>query len=156
MSAPTPPREPSHGAARTRRPERVAGLFIAVAWAALAFAVFGILAVLLDRDPVEQRVSPLFGPAAILLSLVVVYLGIVFTVPRRAPWLGALATAAGVFLVILTAALVVDTALVLEQATSPFVLTAVLLALAPPIGAWAWFRRAAIDDEAGRMGRPPL
>lgn len=133
-----------------RHPERVAGLFVAVAWASLVFAVFGVLAVVLDRDPVEQAVSPFFGVAALLLALGVVYAGIVFTVPRRSPWLGALATAATVYLVILGSAVVADTALALEQATSPFVLAAVLLAPAPPIGCWAWFRRAAIDA-AGRL-----
>jgi hypothetical protein len=126
-----------------RHPERVAGLFVAVVWAALVFAVFGVLAVLLDRDPVEQPVSPYFGLAAIVLALGVVYLGIVFTVPRRSPWLGAVATAAGVYLVIVVAAFVVDTALTLEQVASPFVLAAVLLALVPPIACWAWFRRPA-------------
>ncbi len=142
MSAPTPPSEVPDPPERMRHPERVAGLFVAVVWAALVFAVFGILAVLLDRDPVEQRVSPYFGLAAILLGLVVVYLGIVITVPARTPWLGAVATAAGVYLVVLAAAFVVDTALTLEQAVSPFVLVASLLALAPPVGCWAWFRRA--------------
>ncbi|MFT4283744.1 MAG: hypothetical protein QM598_02790 [Protaetiibacter sp.] len=136
MSAPTPP--PDRG--RPRHPERVAGLFVAVVWAALAFAVFGVLAVVLDRDPVEQPVGPYFGLAAILLSLGVVYLGIVFTVPARRPWLGALATAAGVYLVILAAAAIVDTSLALAQAGSPFVLAAALLALAPPIACWAYFR----------------
>lgn len=136
MSAPTPP--PERG--RRPHPERIAGLFVAVVWAALAFAVFGVLAVLLDRDPVEQPVGPYFGLAAILLSLGVVYLGIVFTVPARRPWLGALATAAGVYLVILAAAAIVDTSLALAQAGSPFVLAAALLALAPPIGCWAYFR----------------
>jgi hypothetical protein len=139
MSAPTPPSE------RTPHPERVAGLFVAVAWGALAFAIFGVLAVLLDRDPVAQRVSPYFGLAAILLALGVVYLGIVFTVPARTPWLGAIATAAGVYLVVVGAAFVVDTALTLEQAVSPFVLAAALLALAPPIACWAWFRRAEVS-----------
>lgn len=134
-----------------RHPERVAGLFVAVAWGALVFATFGVLAVLLDRDPVEQAVSPFFGVAVILLALGVVYAGIVFTVPQRSPWLGAVATTASVYLVILGAAIVVDTALALEQAMSPFVLAAVLLAPAPPIGCWAWFRRASIDTVA----RPP-
>lgn len=142
MSEPIPPSEPSRPPEPSRHPERVAGLFVAVVWAALAFAVFGVLAVLLDRDPVEQRVSPYFGLAAILLALVVVYLGIVFTVPARSPWLGAVATAAGVYLVVVAAAFVVDTALTLEQAVSPFVLTSALLALVPPIGCWVWFRRA--------------
>jgi hypothetical protein len=142
MSERIPPSEPP------RHPERVVGLFVAVGWAALVFAVFGVLAVLLDRDPVQQRVSPYFGLAAIVLSLAVVYLGIVFTVPRQRPWLGALATAAGVYLVILVAAFTVDTALTLEQVVSPFVLAAVLIALVPPIACWAWFRHAAVRRDS--------
>lgn len=141
MSEPIPPSE------RPRHPERVAGLFVAVGWAALVFAVFGVLAVVLDRDPVEQPVGPYFGLAAILLALGAVYLGIVFTVPARSPWLGAVATAAAVYLVILVAAFVVDTALTLEQAVSPFVLAAALLAAVPPIACWAWFRRTAAGGD---------
>ncbi len=135
MSAPTPPPDE-----RPRHPERVAGLFIAIAWAALVFAVFGVLAVLLDRDPVEHPVGPYFGLVAILLALAVVYLGIVLTTPARTPGLGAVATAAGVYLVIVVSALVVDTDLAFEQAGSPFVLAAAVLALAPPIASWAYFR----------------
>jgi hypothetical protein len=136
MSEPIPPSE------RPRHPERVAGLFVAVTWAALVFAVFGVLSVVLDREPVEKPVGPYFGLAVILLSLGVVYLGIVLTVPARRPWLGAIATAAGVYLVVLVAAFAVDTALTLEQAVSPFVLAASLIALVPPIACWAWFRSA--------------
>ncbi|QNO37764.1 hypothetical protein H4J02_01595 [Protaetiibacter sp. SSC-01] len=139
MSAPTPPDERRPGAP-ARHPERVAGLFVAIVWAALVFAVFGVLAVLLDRDPVEQPVGPYFGLVAIVLALGVVYLGIVFTTPARAPGLGAVATAAGVYLVIVLSALVVDTALAFEQATSPFVVAAAILAFAPPIACWAYFR----------------
>ncbi|MCS0498621.1 hypothetical protein [Protaetiibacter mangrovi] len=135
MSEPTPPPE------RPRHPERVAGIFVAVSWAALVFAVFGAIAVLLDRDPVEQSVSPYFGPVTILLGMGVVYLGIVLTVPARTPWLGALATAAGVYLVTLAAAAVVDISLALAEAVSPFLLAAAALAAAPPIGCWAYFRR---------------
>ena len=134
MSAPTPPPE------RPRHPERLAGLFVAVVWAALVFAVFGILAVLLDRDPVEQPVGPYFGLVAILLALGVVYLGIVLTAPARSPWLGAIATAAGVYLVILATAAAVDLSLALAQVGSPFVLAAAVLAAAPPIACWAYFR----------------
>ena len=135
MSAPTPPPDD-----RPRHPERVAGLFVAVVWAALVFAVFGVLAVLLDRDPVEQPVGPYFGLVAILLSLGVVYLGIVLTTPARTPGLGAVSTAAGVYLAIVLTAFVVDTDLAFEQASSPFVLAAAVLALAPPIACWAYFR----------------
>ncbi len=134
MSAPTPPDGPP------RHPERVAGIFVAIVWAALVFAVFGVLAVLLDRDPVERPVGPYFGLVAMALALGVVYLGIVLTTPARSPWLGAVSTAAGVYLVILAAALVTDTSLALEQAVSPFVLAAALLAPLPPIACWAYFR----------------
>jgi len=137
MSAPTPPSEPGP----PRHPERVAGLFVAVVWAACTFAVFGVLAVLLDRDPVEAPVGPYFGIVVILLSLAAVYLGIVVTVPARRPWLGAVGTAAGVYLVPVVAAALVDLDLMLEQAASPFVLAAALLALAPPVACWAWFAR---------------
>ncbi|MFT4029932.1 MAG: hypothetical protein QM675_08645 [Protaetiibacter sp.] len=136
MSAPTPPPETSP----SRHPERVAGLFVAVGWAALVFAVFGILAVLLDRDPVEQPVGPYFGLVAMLLAMGVVYLGIVLAVPARRPWLWAFATAAGVYLVILVTAAFVDLSLVFAQAASPFLLAATLLALVPPIACWAYFR----------------
>jgi hypothetical protein len=47
-----------------------------------------------------------------------------------------------VYLVVVGAAFVVDTGLTLEQAVSPFVLAAALLALAPPIACWVWFQRA--------------
>lgn len=142
MNEHIPRSEHGHSPTGMRHPERVAGLFVAVVWAAATFAVFGVLAVLWDRDPIEQKVSPYFGVVAILLALTVVYLGIVFTVPRRRPWLGTVATAAAVYLVIVLAAFVVDTALTLELMASPFVLAASLLALAPPIACWAWFRSA--------------
>ncbi|PZQ90459.1 MAG: hypothetical protein DI534_04430 [Leifsonia xyli] len=145
MSAPTPRPE------RFRHPERVAGLFVAVSWAALVFAVFGMLSVLLDRDPVEQPVGPYFGLVAILLAMGVVYLGIVLTVPARSPWLGALATAAGVYLVIVATAALVDLSLAFAQASSPFVLVAAFLALAPPIACWAYFRGRGSDTPRTRV-----
>ncbi len=135
MSGHTPPPE------RRAHPERVIGLFVAVAWAALVFAVFGVLSVVLDRDPVQQPVGPYFGIAVIALGVGVVYLGIVLTVPARRPWLGAVATAAGVYLVTLVASLAVDLSLAFEQAVSPFVLVAAVLAAAPPIACWAYFGR---------------
>jgi len=140
MNAPTPPSEPEP----VRHPERVVGLFVAVVWAALTFASFGVLAVLLDRDPVEQPVGPYFGIAVILVTLVIVYLGIVMTVPARLPWLGAITTAACVALAPMGAAALVDLDLMFEQATSPFVLVAALLALVPPVACWAWFGRTAV------------
>lgn len=133
---------------RTPHPERVVGIFVAVTWAAVVFAVFGLLAVLLNRDPVEQPVGPLYGVAAIVVALVVVYLGIVFTVPSRRPWLGAVATAAGVYLAILATAGIVDIALAAAQAVSPFVFVAAALAAVPPVACWAVFHPARRDGDA--------
>ena len=139
MSAPaSPPEEPRPP---LRHPERVAGLFVTVAWAAPVFAIHGVLAVVLDRDPIELPVGPFYGVVAVVLAMLAVYLGIVITVPARTPWLGAVATAAAVYLVVLGTGGVVDLALAFAQAASPFVLIAAGLAAAPPIACWAYFTR---------------
>ncbi|QEO09219.1 hypothetical protein [Protaetiibacter larvae] len=136
---------------RTPHPERVVGVFVAVSWAAVVFAVFGVLAVLLDRDPVDHPVGPLYGVAAIGVSVVVVYLGIVLTVPARRPWLGAITTAAGVYLAIVGLAALVDLSLAVAQAGSPFAAVAAVLAAAPPIVCWAVLHPA----RRARPGRAP-
>lgn len=139
MSEPiSPPEEPRRP---LRHPERVAGLFVTVAWAALVFAVHGVLAVVLDRDPIELPVGPFYAVAAVVLAMLAVYLGIVLTVPARSPWLGAVATPAAVYLVMLGTGMVVDLSLAFAQAASPFVLIAALLAAAPPVASWAYFAR---------------
>ena len=43
---------------REPRPERLIALFVTVLWAAIVFAVDGVLAVLLDRDPIQSDVGP--------------------------------------------------------------------------------------------------
>lgn len=134
MSAPTPPE-------RSTRPERVGGIFVAIAWAALVFAVFGVLSVMLDRDPIEVEVSPLYGVVSLILASVVVYLGIIGTVPARSPWLGACATAGGVYLMLVVSGAAVQLGLGLAQATSPFVGVAALLAAAAPVACWVYFVR---------------
>jgi len=140
MSAPTPPPErPAPG--RPARPERVVGIFVTVVWAALVFAVYGLLAVLLDRDPIELPVGPYYAVFALLLAALVVYLGIQLTTRSRSPWLGALGTGAAVYLVIVVAAGVVDFALAVAQALSPFVLVAALLAAATVVSVWAVYAR---------------
>ncbi|TXK19146.1 hypothetical protein [Homoserinibacter sp. GY 40078] len=140
MSAPTPP-EPS------RHPERVAGLFVAVTWAAVVFAVDGLLAVALDRDPIEFPVSPLYAVAALTLAMGAVYLGIVVTVPTRSPWLGTVGTVAAVYLVLVASAATVDVGLAFAQAQSPFVIAAALIAAGPPIGCWAYFARQNVRSD---------
>src|SRR6218665_983074 len=136
MSAPTPPPEGPAPEGRGR-PERVVGIFVTVVWASIVFAVYGLLAVLLDRDPIELPVGPFYGIVALALAGLVVYLGIQLTPPGRSPWLGAVATAAGVYLVIVVAAAIVDFGLAVSQALSPFVLAAAVLAAAA--GGATWF-----------------
>ncbi|WP_166868715.1 MULTISPECIES: hypothetical protein [unclassified Salinibacterium] len=126
------PDRPSH-------PERLAALFIAVTWAAVVFAVSGLLAVVLDRDPIDRPVSPYLGVVSLLIAMLVVYAGIVATVPRRAPWTGAVLTAVGVAVAFLLIAAIVDLDLAIAQLTSPFVAAAVVLALVPPWASWAYF-----------------
>lgn len=131
MSAPTPPPE------RTPRPERVVGIFVTVVWAAFVFAAYGLIAVLLDRDPIELPVGPYYGIVALALAGLVVYVGIQLAVPARSPWLGAVATMGGVYLAIVGAAAVVDLGLAASQALSPFVLAATVLAGLTVVGTWA-------------------
>lgn len=126
---------------RRSRPELVAGLFIAVTWAAAVFALFGLLAVLLDRDPVEQQVSSFYGVVSMLLAIGTVYVGIVLTVPRRAPWTGAAATGLAVYLIFLLSAAVVDLDFAIAQAMSPFVWAAAIIATVPPLASWFVFDR---------------
>ncbi len=76
-------------------------LFVAVTWAAATFAVAGLLAVLLDRDPVETNAGPVYvGLIGLTLAGVVVWLTVGFTARAPSPWFGALGAAASVYLVI--------------------------------------------------------
>jgi drug/metabolite transporter (DMT)-like permease len=135
---------------RSTHPERLAGLFIAVTWAAVVFAVSGLLAVVLDRDPIERPVSPYAGLVSLLIAMLVVYAGVVATVPRRVPWTGTVLTAVGVALAFLIVAAIVDLDLAIAQLTSPFVAAAVVLALVPPWASWAYFA----SRRAGARGAP--
>lgn len=141
---------------RPPRPERVAGIFIAVSWAAVVFALFGILSVLLDRDPIELPVGPYYGVISIFVSLGVVYLGVITTVPRPSPWAGAVGTAAGVYLAIVVTAAFVDLGLAFAQASSIFVLVATVTAAIPPIGAWAWLHPSRPRMRGRRFEGPGL
>lgn len=134
MSGPARPERPP-------RPERVAGIFIAVTWAAFVFAAFGLLAVVLDRDPIERQVSPFFALVSLGLAMLVVYVGVIATVPRRSPWTGSAATALAVYVMLVLSAAVADLDLAIAQAVSPFVLVAVVLAAVPPLAAWGYFAR---------------
>jgi hypothetical protein len=128
-------------------------LFVTVTWAAAVFAVAGLLAVLLDRDPVQTDAGPVYvGLIGLALAGVAVWLIVGHTARARRPWLGALAAAAAVYLIIAAASLVVSFAMFAEQAASPFVIAAAVLAAAAVVATWAVLRS---PPKAGlSSGRP--
>lgn len=120
-----------------RRRDLLIALFVAVTWAAAVFAVAGVLAVLLDRDPVESPAPVVAGPIAVAVAGVAVWLAVGLTASARMPWIGALAAAASVYLVVVGAALLVSFRLFAEQAGSPFVIVAAVLAAVAVVATWA-------------------
>ena len=124
-----------------RRRDFFVALLVAVTWGAATFGVAGILAVVLDRDPVQSPAPVYAGLVGLTLAGVAVWLAVGLTVRARTPWVGALAAAAAVYLVIVGAALLGSFRLFAEQATSPFVIGAVVLAAVAVVGTWFATRR---------------
>ena len=128
-------------------------LFVAVTWAAATFAVAGLLAVLLDRDPVGTSAGPVYaGLIGLALAGVTVWLIVGFSARAPSPWVGALGAAASVYLVIVTTALLVSFPTFAEQASSPFVIAASFLASAAVVATWAALRS---PPKGGLSGRTP-
>jgi hypothetical protein len=125
---------------RPRRSDYAIALFVTVVWAAIVFAVDGILAVTLDRDPIEAQVSPYYAIIALLLASVVTWLAVAAALRSATPWLSAITSTALVYLVLVASAIPVGLGLVAEQASSPFVIAAALLSGAVVVAAWAAFR----------------
>jgi hypothetical protein len=126
---------------RAPRPERLVALFVTVFWAAVVFAVDGLLAVVLDRDPVQSDdVGPYFSILAFVVAGVLLWLLLSGTSTSRNPVWGAVAAVALVYLTFLGVALVWGLALVADQALSPFVIAASLLAGAAVVATWAAIR----------------
>jgi hypothetical protein len=134
------------------RPRLFVALFVAITWAAASFAVAGILAVLLDRDPVQSPAPVYAAPGALVLAGVAVWLTVGFTAAARTPWFGALAAAASVYLVVVAIALLGSFALFAEQASSPFVIAAAGLAAVAVVVTW-WMLRG--PHNAGLSGPSP-
>lgn len=130
-----PPRRPTQGRSL------FVALFVAITWAASTFAAAGILAVALNRDPVETPAPPYVGLIGLAVAGVVVWLAVGLTARATAPWVGAIAAAAAVYLAIVVTALLGSFRLFAEQATSPFVIVAVALAVAAVVGTWFALRR---------------
>jgi hypothetical protein len=119
-----------------RRRSFFIALFVAITWAASTFAVAGILAVALDRDPVQTPAQPFVGLIGLAVAGVVVWLAVGLTARAATPWVGAIAAAAAVYLAIVATALIGSFRLFAEQAVSPFVVVAALLAGGAAVGTW--------------------
>ncbi len=123
------------------RPERLVALFVTVFWAAVVFAVWGLSAVLLDRDPIPADVGPYYSIAAFLVAGFVLWMLLSGTSRSRHPVFGAIGAAAGVYFAFLAVAGIGwGLPLVSEQALSPFVLVATLLAAGAVVATWAAIR----------------
>jgi drug/metabolite transporter (DMT)-like permease len=135
-----------------RRRSFFVALFVAVTWAASSFAVAGILAVVLDRDPVQTPAPPYVGLIGLAVAGVVVWLAVGLTARAATPWVGTIAAAAAVYLAIVVTALLGSFRLFAEQATSPFVIVAAVLAAIAVLGTWFVIRR---PPNAGLSEQPP-
>lgn len=141
----------------TRRRSLFIALFVAITWAASTFAAAGILAIALDRDPVQTPMPPFAGLIGLAVAGVAVWLAVGLTLRADTPWVGALAAGASVYLVIVAVALLGSFELFAEQATSPFVIAAVVLAVSAVVGTWFALRgaRAASPPNAGLSDGDP-
>lgn len=102
-------------------------LFVSITWGACTFAVAGLLAVVLDRDPISTPSPAWAGLVGIALAGIVVWLAVALGARAARAWPAALAAVAGVYLVVGAAALLASFALFAEQATSPFLIVGALL-----------------------------
>jgi predicted membrane channel-forming protein YqfA (hemolysin III family) len=127
--------------------DRVVALFVTVTWGAVVFAVDGLLSVVLDRDPIGGSVTPYYGLLALLLAGVLLWFVLAGTARSRGPWFGALAAAAGVYLLLVASALPIGLVLAGQQAGSPFVVAAALLAGVTVFATWAVLRRARLSAD---------
>jgi hypothetical protein len=139
-----------------RRRSLFVALFVAITWAASTFAAAGILAVVLDRDPIETPAPPFTGLIGLAVAGAVVWLAVGLTARATTPWVGSVAAAAAVYLVIIVTALLGSFRLFAEQATSPFVIVAAALAAIAVFGTWFALRssrpRGASPPNAGLSG----
>jgi hypothetical protein len=110
------------------RASLLVALFVAITWGACTFAVAGLLAVLLDRDPISTPSPAWAGLIGLALAGFVVWLAVGLGARAATAWPATLAAIAGVYLVAAGAALLGSFALFAEQATSPFVIAGALLA----------------------------
>ncbi|HWH25070.1 MAG TPA: hypothetical protein VNT53_00285 [Pseudolysinimonas sp.] len=126
--------------APTRGSERLVALFVAVLWAAVVFAIDGLLAVILNAEPIAAGVGPYYALIASALAGFAVWLVVSGTIRSRVPVWGAVAGAASVYFVFAIVAVPWGFPLVAQQLQSPFVIAAALLAAIAVVGTWAALR----------------
>jgi hypothetical protein len=129
-----------------RRRSLFVALFVAITWAASTFAAAGILAVVL-----ETPAPPFTGLVGLAVAGTVVWLAAGLTARATTPWVGSVAAAAAVYLVIIVTALLGSFRLFAEQAVSPFVIVAAVLAAIAVAGTW-FALRPARPPKAGLSG----
>lgn len=131
----------THSSTRPRRVDLVVAMFVTVLWAAVIFALDGLISVMLNRDPIGGDISPYYGILALLLAAVLLWLVLIGTARSVTPWFGTLGAVAGVYLVLVASALPVSLVLVGQQALSPFVIAAALLAGLTVVLTWTLAKR---------------
>lgn len=125
---------------RRRRPERLVALYVTVFWAAVVFAVDGVIAIVIDSDPVPEGVGPYYAVLAFAVAGFLVWLVLSGTSRSHMPVLGAVGAAASVYLAFLVVALPWGFGLVAQQALSPFVIGAAVLAAVAVVVTWLALR----------------
>jgi hypothetical protein len=126
---------------RRRRSDFAVALFVTIFWAAVVFAVDGIIAIVVDRDPIEADVGPYYAIVALLLASIVTWLSVATVLASDSPWLSAFTATALVYLVLVATAAPISLGLVAQQAGSPFVIAAALLSGLTVVVAWSVLRR---------------
>jgi hypothetical protein len=126
---------------RRRRSDFAVALFVTIFWAAVVFAVDGIIAIVLDRDPIEANVGPYYAIVALALAAVVTWWSVATVLVQDSPWLSAFIATGLVYLVLVGSAALVGLPLLVEQAASPFVIAASLLSGFTVIFSWSLLRR---------------
>lgn len=125
---------------RSHPPERLVALYVTVIWAAVLFAIDGVLAIVLDRDPVPEGIGPYYAVLAFVVAGFLVWLVLSGTSRSDLPVLGAVAAAASVYLAYLVVAVPWGLELVAQQVLSPFVIAAAVLAATAVVATWLVLR----------------
>ena len=126
---------------RRRRSDFAVALFVTILWGAVVFAVDGIIAIVLDRDPIEADVGPFYAIVALILAAIVTWWSVATVLASDSPWLSAFIATGLVYLVLVGSAAFVSLPLLTEQAASPFVIAASLLSGLTVIFSWSILRR---------------